>query len=112
MLDQDTRAAKSFYREVRKFAESVKPWDTTAIYYETKPDEAFDLTLVSQRVYGRRDEYLTVMAAAGLDSIDQPLSQKRIVLPNEGQLIAIKRRVGFESIADLREAGAPIWASS
>ena len=112
MLDQDTRAAKSFYREVRKFSESVKPWDTTAIYYETKPDEAFDLTLVSQRVYGRRDEYLTVMAAAGLDSIDQPLSQKRIVLPNEGQLIAIKRRVGFESIADLREAGAPIWAGS
>ncbi len=112
MLDQDTRAAKSFYREVRKFAESVKPWDTTAIYYETKPDEALDLTLVSQRVYGRRDEYLTVMAAAGLDSIDQPLPQKRIVLPNEGQLIAIKRRVGFESIADLREAGAPSWASS
>lgn len=112
MLDQDTRAAKSFYREVRKFAESVKPWDATAIYYETKPDEALDLTLVSQRVYGRRDEYLTVMAAAGLDSIDQPLPQKRIVLPNEGQLIAIKRRVGFESIADLRENGTPVWASA
>lgn len=109
MLDQDTRAAKSFYREVRKYAESIKPWDTTAIFYETKPDEASDLTLVSQRVYGRRDEYLTVMAAAGLDSIDQPLPQKRIVLPNEGQLIAIKRRTGFESIADLREAGAPTW---
>ena len=112
MLDQDTRSAKSFYREVRKFAESVKPWDTTAIFYETKPDEMYDLTLVSQRVYGRRDEFLAVMAAAGLDTVDQPLPQKRIVLPNEGQLIAIKRRVGFESIADLREAGAPIWASS
>ena len=110
MLDKDTRAAKSFYREVRKFAENTKPWDTTAIFYETKPDEMYDMTLVSQRVYGRRDEYLTVMAAAGLDSIDQPLPQKRIVLPNEGQLIAIKRRVGFESIADLREAGAPSWA--
>ena len=35
-----------------------------------------------------------------------------IVLPNEGQLIAIKRRVGFESIADLREAGAPSWAGA
>ena len=112
MIDQDTRAAKSFYREVRKFAESAKPWDGTAIFYETKPDEALDLTLVSQRVYGRRDEFLAVMAAAGLDTFDQPLPQKRIVLPNEGQLIAIKRRVGFESIADLREAGAPIWASS
>lgn len=109
MLDQDTRAAKSFYREVRKFSESAKPWDTTAIFYETKPDEMFDLTLVSQRVYGRRDEYLAVMAAAGIDSIDQPLLQKRIAFPNEGQLIAIKRRTGFESIANLRENGAPIW---
>lgn len=109
MLDKDTRAAKSFYREVRKFSESAKPWDTTAIFYETKPDEMFDLTLVSQRVYGRRDEYLAVMAAAGIDSIDQPLRQRRIAFPNEGQLIAIKRKTGFESIANLRENGAPIW---
>jgi hypothetical protein len=69
----------------------------------------YDLTLVSQRVYGRRDEFLAVMAAAGLDTVDQPLPQKRIVLPNEGRLIAIKRRAGFESIDDLREAGAPTW---
>lgn len=112
MLDQDTRAAKSFYREVRKFAENIKAWDTAAIFYETKPDEALDLTLVSERVYGRRDEYLAVMAAAGLDSLDQPLPQKRIALPNEGQLIAIKRRVSFESIAEYRENGAPIWAEA
>jgi hypothetical protein len=111
MLDQDTRAAKSLYREVRKFAERVNPWDATAIFYETKPDETFDLTLVSERVYGRRDEYLVVMAAAGLDSFDQPLTQKRIVLPNEGQLITIKRRAGFESIDEYRENGAPIWAA-
>lgn len=110
MLDKDTRAAKSFYREVRKFAESAKPWDATAIFYETKPDEMYDLTLVSQRVYGRRDEFLAVMAAAGLDTVDQPLLQKRIVLPNEGKLIDIKRRSGFESIDDLREDYAPTWA--
>lgn len=112
MLDKDTRAAKSFYREVRKFAESAKPWDTAAIFYETKPDESLDLTLVSQRVYGRRDEFLVVMASAGLDTIDQPLPQKRIVLPNEGQLLAIKRRTGFESIADYRENGAPTWVGA
>jgi len=109
MIDQDTRAAKSFYREVRKFAESAKLWDTNAVFYETKPDEALDLSLVSQRVYGRRDEYLAVMAAAGMDTCDQRLPQRQIILPNEGQLIAIKRRTGFESIAGYRENGAPTW---
>lgn len=112
MLDTDTRSAKSFYREVRKFAERAKPWDTTAVFYETKPDEMYDLTLVSQRVYGRRDEFLAVMAAAGLDTVDQPLPQKQIVLPNEGQLLAIKRRTGFESIAGYRENFAPTWAEA
>lgn len=109
MSDKDTRAAKSFYREVRKFAEQAKDWDPNVIFYETLPDEALDLSLVSQRVYGRRDEYLAVMAAAGLDMFDQPLTQRRICLPNEGTLIAIKRRTGFESIADYREDGAPTW---
>jgi hypothetical protein len=111
MLDQNTNAAKSFYREIRKFAENVKPWDVTAIFYETKPDESLDVTLVSQRVYGRRDEYLAVMAAAGLDSVDQLLPQKRIALPNDGQLMAIKRKTGFESLDDYRTAGAPIWSA-
>lgn len=108
-IDKRTTAAKSFYREIRKFSESTKPWQQ-AIFYETKPDEAFDLTLVSQRVYGRRDEFLAVMAAAGLDTVDQPLPQKRIILPNEGQLYAIKRRTGFESIPGYREDYAPTWA--
>jgi len=110
MLDQDTRAAKSFYREVRKFAERTKAWDAAAIFYETKPDEMYDLSLVSQRVYGRRDEYLAVMAAAGLNTVDQALPQKRIVLPNEGRLLGIKRQTGFESIDDLRVNFVPFWA--
>jgi hypothetical protein len=110
VIDRDTRAARSFYREVRKYADRTTDWDTSAIFYETKPDEEFDLTLVSQRVYGRRDEFLAVMAAAGLDTVDQPLKQKRIVLPNEGQLITIKRRTGFESIDAQRLGHAPTWA--
>jgi hypothetical protein len=61
-------------------------------------------------VYGRRDEYLAVMAAAGIDNVDQPLKQKRLVLPTESQLYAIKRQTGFESIADLREGFGPVWA--
>lgn len=112
MLDKDTRAAKSFYREVRKFAESAKPWDTRAIWYETKPDEMYDLTLVSQRVYGRRDEVLAVMAAAALDTPYQPLPQKRIALPMDGLLISFKQSAGFESRAMYRKDGAPTWAES
>lgn len=107
-MDQDPRAAKSFYRDVRKFAQAVKSWEAQ-ISYETKPDEVMDITLVSQRVYGRRDEVLAVMAAAGLDTIDQPLTQRRLALPTEGKLYELKRRNGFESIAGYREDGAPTW---
>ncbi|MDF0605399.1 hypothetical protein HZU77_007010 [Neisseriaceae bacterium TC5R-5] len=107
MMDQDTQAAKRFYHDVRAFAEHTWPWESQAIFYATQPDECWDLTLVSQRVYGRRDEFFTVMAAAGLDTVDQPLQQTLLVLPSEGQLYAIKRRCGFESIAAYRADFAP-----
>ena len=109
MIDADTRAAAAFYREVRRFAERAKPWDTNVIFYVTKPDEAYDLSLVSRRVYGRRDEYLAVQAAAGLDSFDQPLPQKRLSLPNEHELTNIKRKTNFESRSALRQNFAPVW---
>ncbi|QFY42986.1 hypothetical protein F6R98_10470 [Candidatus Methylospira mobilis] len=110
MIDNQTTAAKSFYREIRTFSERTRPWDT-AVFYHTKPDEALDATLVSERVYGRRDEFLAVMAAAGIDTANQPIPQKMLTLPTETQLAAIKRRTGFESIADYRENFAPTWAS-
>ncbi|SFK63409.1 hypothetical protein SAMN05216302_101116 [Nitrosomonas aestuarii] len=109
MIDVNSTAASSFYKEIRRISERTKPWEP-AITYETKPDEVYDLTLVSQRVYGRRDEYLAVMAAAGLDMVDQPLTQRRLVLPTEGQLYAIKRRTGFESLPDNRKNYKPTWA--
>lgn len=109
MIDKDTRAAAAFFREIMAFAENAKIWDQNAIFYETKPDEKFDLSLVSARVYGRRDEYLAVMAAAGLDTFDQELPQKRIVLPDDATLMRIKRKTGFESQAELREDFSPVW---
>jgi hypothetical protein len=108
MTDIDSQAAKNLYREVRSFSERTKGWET-AIFHDVLPDELWDATLVSQRVYGRRDEFLVVMAAAGVDSVDQPLPQRQIVLPTEGQLYAIKRRAGFESLDDYREDGKPTW---
>ena len=111
MIDKDPRAAAAFFREVRRFSERAKPWDTNVIFYDTKPDETYDLSLVSRRVYGRRDEFLAVMACAGLDSFDQPLPQKRIRLPNENELMNIKRRTNFESRATMRDDFSPIWAN-
>ncbi len=107
-IDQNTQAAKDFYREVRKFAERTKPWQP-ALFHEVTPDEIWDMTLVSKRVYGRRDEFLAIMAAAGCDTIGQPLPQKNLVLPNEAQLYAIKRRCGFESREIYRDNGKPTW---
>ena len=107
-IDLDTQAAKNFYRQVREFAERTKPWEK-AKFYEVKPDERWNPLLVSYRVYGRWDEYLVVMAAAGLHSVDQPLEQKTIVLPTEEQLYQIKRNCNFESIADYREDYQPVW---
>lgn len=111
MIDKESTAAKNFYKAIRLFSERTKPWDIH-ISYETKPDEARDLTLVSQRVYGRRDEFLVIMAAAGLDMVDQELPQKRLTLPTEAQLYAIKRRTGFESKADSRFSFSPTWVKS
>lgn len=88
--------ATRFYREIRQFASTRKAWQD-AIRYETQPDEAWDLTLVSERVYGTRNEALAVLAAAGLDRFDQELIQRRITLPTPVQLEAFKQMTGYSS---------------
>lgn len=110
-IDANSQAARTFYRLVRDFAQGVKPWDE-AIYHDVAPDERWDVTLVSRRAYGRRDEYLAVMAAAGLDTIDQPLEQRRLVMPTEARLRQLKIAAGFESRARYREDGRPTWAEA
>lgn len=108
-IDKDTTAAAAFWKAVRDYSESAQPWDSNAVFYETKPDEKRDFTLVSQRVYHNRKEFLAVMAAAGIDSVDMELTQKKIVLPSAALLLQIKRETGFESDSDLREDYAPLW---
>jgi hypothetical protein len=88
--------ASRFYREIRQFAATRQAWQD-AVRYDTLPDEEWDLTLVSQRIYGNRNESLAVMAAAGLDRMDQPLTQRTIVLPTPIQLEAFKRMTGYSS---------------
>ena len=88
--------AANFYREVRQLALTAPVWDSVIRYF-VKPDERWDLTLVSQRVYGNRDEYLAIQAAAGLDRLDQPLYEQELILPTPERLAAIKRRTGYQT---------------
>lgn len=100
-LETNTASVAFFYRLVRDFAEKTPVWGQ-AIRYQTRPDERYDLTLISQRVYGRRDEFMTVMAAAGLDSVENLLSEQLLVLPTELQLLDLKRKAGFVNLAQDR----------
>jgi hypothetical protein len=109
MIDSNITAAGAFYRAVNAFAERTQNYET-AIFYYTKPDEAFNLPLVSFRVYGNHYEFLAVMAAASLSNVGQELTQQRLILPTPAQLVAIKRQTGFESNPELRENFKPIWS--
>ncbi|MGL5226028.1 MAG: hypothetical protein ACRC8Q_12020 [Aeromonas sp.] len=107
-LDANTQAARVFWRMVRDFAISARSWET-AIRYEVKPDERWDATLISRRVYGRRDEFLAVLAAAGIDMVDSPIEQTTIILPTDAQLRQIKFEAGFESRDEYRDGDKPRW---
>lgn len=97
----DTQSAGGFFKAVRHFSLTTRPWEA-AIWYETKPDERHDLTLVSRRVYGHRDEYLVIFAASGLSHVDDELTERKLCLPTETQLQDFKRKFVFESIAQRR----------
>lgn len=89
-------AAAELVRRVRAFAQTQPEW-AECLLYQTLPDERWDLTLVSQRVYGTRDEFLAVQAAAGLDSCEQELTERTLVLPTAVQLAGIKALCGFSN---------------
>lgn len=88
------QARNRLFVMVRDFAVQTPAWGQ-AERYQTRPDERFDLTLASQRVYGRRTEALVIQAAAGLDSPELELSERLLVLPTEAQLRAMKHLAGY-----------------
>lgn len=81
---------------VRQFAQQTPAWGA-ALRYDTLPDERYDLTLVSKRVYGVRSESLVIQAAAGLDTPESPLMERTLVLPTPDQLRAMKLRAGYDA---------------
>jgi hypothetical protein len=103
LIETNTPSVAIFYKLVRSFALSTAVWDT-AFRYQTNPDERYDLTLVSRRVYGRVDEFVTVMAAAGLDSVEQMLPEQLLILPTEAQLTDMKNQAKFNNLDVNRDA--------
>ena len=63
------------YKRIRQFALETPDW-ATAIRYHSKPDEKHDLTIIARRVYGLPNEWPVIMAAAGLQSVDEPLNEQ------------------------------------
>lgn len=108
-IDQNSQAARVFFKEVAAFVNSAKSWDDV-VSYEIKPDEFANAPLISMRVYGTVDEFLTVLACAGVDSFDDPIKQGVLILPNMKKLISLKRKSGFESIDANRRNGKPRWS--
>lgn len=84
-----------FFQLVADFSATVKPWEE-AIYYQTKPDEVYDITLISQRVYGRRNEILVIMACAGMSCVSEPLTERMLKLPTEVKLAELKKKANFQ----------------
>lgn len=87
-------AAAELLRRVADFSQRQPEW-AECIVYETRPDERWNLPLVSWRVYRSWDEALVILAAAGLDSVEQELTERRLVLPTPTQLAAMKTLSGF-----------------
>lgn len=89
------QARNRLFAEVRRFAVETPLWGE-ALRIFTNAGERFDLTAVSQRVYGTRNETLVIQAAAGLDSPEHELTERLLVLPTAAQLRALKRLAGYQ----------------
>lgn len=90
-------AQSVFYRTVRQFALTAPVWASDAIRFQTTVAHRWDVTLVSQAVYGNRDEFVAVMAAAGLNRFDDQLIEQVLVLPSPQRLQVIKQQCNYDS---------------
>ena len=100
-IEVNTSAVAIFYQLVRQYALTTPAWAVTQSY-QTKPDERWDMTLASRRVYGIPDEFLTIMAAAGLDSVEQEMPEQLLILPDAATLQSFKTQAKFVNLSDQR----------
>jgi len=84
-----------FYRDVRKFAIRAPNYSPYRQVVRSYPTERHNLRMLALRVYGDANEAPTIMAAAGLSSVDSPLPEQDVVLPTREYLAFLKARAGL-----------------
>lgn len=101
-------AVAQFVMMVRSFAQRQPVWGDR-IDYEVRPGYEFDLIRIATEAYGsdiaRRWGWIAVMAAAGMDSVEQPLRPQTIVLPLATQGDEMARACGLITSPWERPAG-------
>lgn len=88
---------RQLYAAIRDLVTQAKPWQAGFTRYTISDDEKYDLGRVASRVYGRHDLFFVVQAAAGLDSVENPLEVgATIVLPSPELVRALYRRFNLD----------------
>lgn len=74
-----------FYQLVRDFCINVKD-DQESIKYNVSDDERSDLTLISYRVYGKRELWYVIAQALGINFNNSTIENTTITLPTPKHL--------------------------
>lgn len=85
----ESMLSASMLAAIRRFALRTSP-TSEAIRYTTLPDERHDISLAAYRIYGDRSLFMVVLAAAGLDSVEQVMLEQDLVLPTLSQLADLR----------------------
>jgi hypothetical protein len=99
-------AAAKYFEAVRTFAQTQPDW-AECILKEVPPGYEWNgLHRIAYEVYADTEEWLTIYAASGLDSPEQPLTPRVLRLPTPAQREALKALHGLRTQAWKRD-GTP-----
>ena len=80
MYFPEVKNHKTLRRLLRDFAINVKPWQP-AIYHHVKPDEVWNSPKIANLRYGDAGLSHIVLACAGVDSPELPITALTITMP-------------------------------
>lgn len=84
-----------FHNAIRKYVDTEKKFALTSdglFLYKIEPDEIYDHTLISQRIYGSRVYHDVVRVCLGLSFPYEPAPIGAYYFPTLKQLLAIRKK--------------------